>query len=234
MHSRRLAAIYDRHWRPAFMTAAIGSRLDPEREAARIERWLAPARGGDVIDLSCGPGLIGRRLARSGGFRRVFGADLSGAMLDVCARECAREAAPMVLVRADVGRLPFASGSIAGIHAGAALHMWPDPAAAVAEAGRVLAPGGVFVASTFIHRHAGPGRALASLAMATLERRMAVRVFELSELRGYCHDAGLADVDARPRGNWVWLRAVRSDAPAIRAPGCRSRPDSASWGTVPG
>ena len=53
-------------------------------------------------------------------------------------------------MRADAGRLPFPTGSVAAIHAGAALHCWPDPAAALAEISRVLAPGGVFVASTFL------------------------------------------------------------------------------------
>ena len=35
------------------------------------------------------------------------------------------------LLRADAGRLPFATGSVAAIHAGAAIHCWPDPMAAV-------------------------------------------------------------------------------------------------------
>jgi SAM-dependent methyltransferase len=36
------------------------------------------------------------------------------------------------------------------VHAGAAMHCWPSPSAAVAEISRVLKPGGVFVASTFL------------------------------------------------------------------------------------
>ncbi len=34
---------------------------------------------------------------------------------------------PLMLLRADVGRLPFATGSVAALHAGAAIHCWPDP-----------------------------------------------------------------------------------------------------------
>lgn len=33
----------------------------------------------------------------------------------------------MVLLRADVGRLPFPTGSVAAMHAGAAIHCWPNP-----------------------------------------------------------------------------------------------------------
>jgi hypothetical protein len=57
---------------------------------------------------------------------------------------------PIVAVRADVGRLPFATGSVDAIHAGAAIHCWPNPQAAMAEISRVLKPGGIFVASTFL------------------------------------------------------------------------------------
>jgi hypothetical protein len=37
----------------------------------------------------------------------------------------------IALVRADVARLPFATGSVDAVHAGAAIHCWPSPAAGV-------------------------------------------------------------------------------------------------------
>ena len=37
----------------------------------------------------------------------------------------------LALVRADVSRLPFSSGSVDAVHAGAALHCWPSPSNAV-------------------------------------------------------------------------------------------------------
>ena len=37
----------------------------------------------------------------------------------------------IALVRADVSRLPFASGSVDAVHAGAALHCWSSPSNAV-------------------------------------------------------------------------------------------------------
>ncbi|GJY30662.1 uncharacterized methyltransferase, chloroplastic [Tanacetum coccineum] len=56
----------------------------------------------------------------------------------------------LALVRADVSRLPFASGSIDAVHAGAALHCWPSPSNAIAEINRILRSGGVFVGTTFL------------------------------------------------------------------------------------
>lgn len=37
----------------------------------------------------------------------------------------------LILVRADISRLPFESSSLDAVHAGAALHCWPSPSAAV-------------------------------------------------------------------------------------------------------
>ena len=37
----------------------------------------------------------------------------------------------LALVRADVSRLPFSTGSVDAVHAGAALHCWPSPSNAV-------------------------------------------------------------------------------------------------------
>jgi len=39
----------------------------------------------------------------------------------------------LALVRADVSRLPFESGSVDAVHAGAALHCWPSPSNAVSN-----------------------------------------------------------------------------------------------------
>ncbi|KAM0040077.1 putative methyltransferase type 11, S-adenosyl-L-methionine-dependent methyltransferase [Helianthus debilis subsp. tardiflorus] len=62
----------------------------------------------------------------------------------------AKHISRLILVRADIARLPFASSSIDVVHAGAALHCWPSPSAGVAEISRILRPGGVFVATTYI------------------------------------------------------------------------------------
>lgn len=39
----------------------------------------------------------------------------------------------LVLIRADIARLPFASSSVDAVHAGAALHCWPSPSSAVSS-----------------------------------------------------------------------------------------------------
>jgi len=46
---------------------------------------------------------------------------------------CWRMCRNLGLIRADVSRLPFASGSVDAVHAGAAMHCWPSPSNAVSD-----------------------------------------------------------------------------------------------------
>jgi len=211
MHSRALARIYERLWRPFFVAVASGGGIDYASELAQILAWLQPARGGAIVDLSCGPGFTGRQLAASGEFSRVLGLDWSIAML----QRALIEAPELPLLRADVARLPFKHASLAGAHAGAALHMWPEPEVAIAELARVLRPGGVLVASTFAHR--GPGSSAFANSFspprpltAAFQALASARVFELEELRGMCRAHGLQAFTAERRGALVMFSATRA------------------------
>jgi ubiquinone/menaquinone biosynthesis C-methylase UbiE len=59
---------------------------------------------------------------------------------------------------------------VAALHAGAAIHCWPNPQAALAEISRVLRPGGVFVASTFLNAVAPLGQLLGDELVAPLSQ----------------------------------------------------------------
>ena len=96
-----------------------------------------------------------------------------------------------VLIRADVGRLPFATGSVAGLHAGAALHCWPNPAAAFAEISRVLAPGGVFVASTFLSATAPLGEVVGDALVRPLAQVRSLGGVAVRQGRQCCGDLPL-------------------------------------------
>ncbi len=202
MHSRILAQVYQRYWRPLFIAVAGGGPHDLGEELALIDDALRPLPGeppGTALDLSCGPGHAALHLHGSAVFDRVVGLDWSQAMLNqlrATLRE--RDIGDLPLVRADVARLPFASGSIAAVHAGAALHLWPDPAAAAAEIGRVLRPGGGFVASTFAHQKNPISRSLE--ALISLSK---VRVFYEEELLGLFRAHGIDDLQTFRRGSLI-------------------------------
>jgi ubiquinone/menaquinone biosynthesis C-methylase UbiE len=97
------------------------------QEFKEVVSFFAPrqAPGSVVLDLSCGSGLMTRRLVKSGLYSRVLAADLSPSMLGETALRFDREGlARPTLVRADASKLPLRSENVDGVHAGAALHCW--------------------------------------------------------------------------------------------------------------
>lgn len=146
-----ISFLYERGWRQNFVW---GGFPGPEKEFEMMKDYLKPVLGGNILDASCGSGLFSRLFAKSGLFSLVAALDYSENMLKQCYEFIKQEEnfpkENLILVRADIARLPFVSGSLDAVHAGAAIHCWPSPSAAVAEVSRVLRPGGVFVATTYI------------------------------------------------------------------------------------
>jgi demethylmenaquinone methyltransferase/2-methoxy-6-polyprenyl-1,4-benzoquinol methylase len=109
-----------------------------------FDRWwrrrTAQAVGlpaGPVLDLGCGTGRLGERLARRS---TVIGVDLSHAML-LAARHRARPA--IHLVEGSAFRLPFADATFGGAVSGFVLRNLDDLSSAFAELARVLRGGAV-------------------------------------------------------------------------------------------
>jgi SAM-dependent methyltransferase len=98
-----------------------------------------------ILDIGCGEGAL--RAALPARLRsRVVGLDASRTMLG---------AHPPPVVQADATALPFPPEVFGAAVAVNVLDHLPDPTVAIAEAGRVLAPGGWFVAAT-ASRHDAP------------------------------------------------------------------------------
>ncbi|KAL4278830.1 hypothetical protein GQ457_03G029800 [Hibiscus cannabinus] len=146
-----ISFLYERGWRQNFVFSGFPG---PEKEFDMAKNYLKPVLGGNIVDASCGSGMFTRLFAKSGLFSHVIAVDYSENMLRQCYEFIEEEnnfpKEKVTLVRADISRLPFESSSVDAVHAGAALHCWPSPSIAVAEISRVLQPGGVFVATTYI------------------------------------------------------------------------------------
>jgi ubiquinone/menaquinone biosynthesis C-methylase UbiE len=177
MQSGWLARAYEDWWRPVLF--GLSTRFGAPSsggEAREVLRRIEDCRG-PWLDVSCGPGTLLRHLAKAPGSRRVYGLDLSRAML-----ERARIAAPAAtLVRGDAAELPFEDGAFGAVTSLAALDLYPDPARAVAEAARVLASGGRWVCSSFVRTGKASRVALAS----------GVRTPSLDEIAAWAARAGL-------------------------------------------
>ena len=96
--------------------------------------------GGPVLEVGVGTGRISAPLADR---HRIVGVDLSREMLRVLA---AKESGVRP-IEADAVRLPFGSATFGAVIACHVLHLVPDWRRAVDEVGRVLAPGGLLLAT---------------------------------------------------------------------------------------
>jgi 2-polyprenyl-6-hydroxyphenyl methylase / 3-demethylubiquinone-9 3-methyltransferase len=123
-------------WRPEGLFAML------HWLAAARARLVPPAgRAGEVlVDLGCGGGLLAPHLAGKG-YRHV-GVDLVASALDQAG------AHGVVPVRGDATRLPLRDGCAAVVSAGELLEHVVDLRAAIAEACRILRPGGLLVLDT--------------------------------------------------------------------------------------
>jgi len=103
--------------------------------------------GRDVVEIGCGSAPCSRWLAGRGA--RPVAVDLSAGMLRVGAEAMVAAGEPRVpLVQADARRLPFADDSFdLAFSAFGAIPFVADPETVMAEAARVLRPGGRFVFS---------------------------------------------------------------------------------------
>ena len=116
-----------------------------KRREARLALEVQP--GDRVLEIACGTGLNFPHLRQLIGERgRVVGVDLTPAMLDLARQAIARRGWQNVAVReADAAQLPFADAAFEKVFCAFALNIIPEYEQAVAEARRVLVPGGRFV-----------------------------------------------------------------------------------------
>jgi SAM-dependent methyltransferase len=114
-----------------------------ELVADRIEAAVGPGRR-PLLELGVGTGRIALPLHRRG--RLVVGVDLSLPMMDrFRAKAAALGLPPPAVLRADATRLPLRDRSVGAVLEVHVLHLVPAWREALAEAVRVLAPGGVFL-----------------------------------------------------------------------------------------
>ncbi len=115
-----------------------------EEMYTRIRRTIAGKR---TLELCTGTGLIAKHVASAA--QEMIATDFAENMLAQ-----ARKGGCPANLRfqwADATALPFEDDSFDAVLISNALHVIPDPARALAEARRVLRPGGVLIAPNFVH-----------------------------------------------------------------------------------
>lgn len=184
------------------------------RPAARLVVDLAELLPGDrVVDVGCGPGNAVRLAATAGA--RATGVDPSAEMLRV-ARAATRGRDDVRWIWGSAEDIPLADACTSVVWTVASVHHWTDVVAGLAEAHRVLEPGGRLLA---IERRVDPGaRGLASHGWTARQTQ---------KFAALCRDAGFTDVSTTERDygrrraavvQAVRPRAGRSDRSAADDP----------------
>lgn len=125
-------------------------QYDDDMEAVFLGRPLAdllrPVPGALVLDIATGTGRLPLALFEQPAFRgRVIGVDASRPMLEIAVSKLRGNEHRLMLLWRDASSLPFASGTFDAVTVLEMLEFTPDPAAQLAEAVRVLRPGGLLV-----------------------------------------------------------------------------------------
>ena len=184
-------------------------------ESGVTSRWRDPVQreslealqlGADdrLLDVGCGTGAASRSAASVAA--SVVGIDLSPEMI----RQAQRLAGGFANVHfeiADSEHLPFEDGAFTAVLCSNSFHHYPDPARAVLEMTRVLAPGGRIVIGD-----ACSDRAAARVADMFLRRFEPghVRLYRSDELGSFVRDAGLSRVGLKrlSDGGFAIVRGV--------------------------
>ncbi len=155
--------------------------VDEEEVEAAVARHLPPGEIGDLLDIGTGTGrlleVLGPRV------HSALGVDLSLEMLAVARVNLERAGLRHCSIRrADMYQLPLPGASFDAVVIHQVLHYADRPAQAVAEAARVLRPGGTMVIVDFAPHE------LEYLRADHAHRRLG---FAPAEITDWCRDAGL-------------------------------------------
>ena len=225
----QVAFAYERGWRDSFKRAGFPGPDEETRLA--MDALGDAARGGVIVDASCGSGLFSRRFLKTKAYAGVVALDYSDSMLRQAKQYMEDEnllgGGDVCFVRADIARLPFPESSVDGVHAGAAIHCWPDSTTAVAEIARVLKPGATFCGTTFMNpqipffgedEQAIFDNALRGFS-GTANAARGFRWWSKRELRDLCAECGLVDFKCEIRNQFIFFSAKkRSDADTSEEP----------------
>jgi SAM-dependent methyltransferase len=125
---------------------------------ARLTSQLTLRPDARVLDLGCGPGVSTFELARRLPSAHLVGVDIAPRMLSQARRR--RRTERIEWLQADAARLPLAEASVDACTGHSFLYLVNDRSAVLAEARRVLRPGGQLVLMEPNARHASPIRVL--------------------------------------------------------------------------
>jgi len=206
----RMAHIYEsKLWYPIVLNVYGGFQSPSLAQLIGTVSQKVQSTKGRVLDIACGPGTYGRRIASPS--KEVFGIDVSMGMLRQGAAYVAGEGtANMHFARARVEALPFEDGVFNAVLCCGSLHIFADTVTALREMARVVKPSAILSVFTFA---AGRGGILKFARVREWSRtNHGLHVFELSEMEQYLTASGFRDFQPELSGSTLTFSACKQAA----------------------
>jgi len=207
----KMARIYEtKLWYPIVLAVYGGFRsISLAGLIATVSRNVGTAQG-RVLDVACGPGTYGRRIASPS--REVFGIDVSRGMLRQGAAYSAREGVTNIhFARARAETLPFPPEFFDAVVCCGSLHLFADTAIVLREIARVMKPGAVL--SVFTFTRGDTGILKYRRVREWLSSKHGLHVFELSDLERLLDGAGFERFEPKVSGSILTFSARRKEQP---------------------
>lgn len=130
-HYDSLAADYDSRW-PDYVGGSVSETL------CRLDLQASDR----LLDIGCGTGVLLEAVRRHQPDAVLAGIDISPGMIEMARKKLGSDAE---LTVADVEWMPFETASFDVVVSTSSFHYWPSPSIGLAEARRILRPGGRLV-----------------------------------------------------------------------------------------
>jgi len=206
----RMAGIYEtRLWYPIVLNVYGGFHSPSLAQLISTVSQKVQSAKGRVLDIACGPGTFGRRIASPS--KEVFGIDVSRGMLRQGAAYAAKEGISNVhFARARVEALPFEDGLFDATLCCGSLHLFGDTVMALREMARVMKPGAILAVFTFT---AGSGGILKFRRVRERSlRNHGLHVFGLSEMEQHLTASGFKDFQPEVSGSILTFSARKQES----------------------
>jgi SAM-dependent methyltransferase len=198
----------DRSARDSWAQEAItwGHWSLPESEV----RMLPDVTGKDVIELGCGTAYFSAWLKKAGA-GRVVGLDVTPAQLETARRLDEEFGLGLELIEANAEDVPLPDASFDVVHSEFGASIWCDPALWIAEAARLLRPGGelVFLRGSTLNVLCQPDEGVMSERLARPQKDLYRLEWDDEEGAGVEFHPGFADMFRILRDNGFELLDFR-------------------------
>ena len=193
------------HWLTPLYDPLVALTCRDETVKKRLVEAAALRPGQRVLDLGCGTGTLALRAKGACSGIEVSGVDADPAMLSTATAKAKRRGLEVAFAHGFAQALPFADGSFDRVVTSLFFHhLSPDAkAAALREAGRVLAPGGELHVADW-GRPAGPLMRLLFLGIRFLDGFPNTAAHARGELPGLIASHGFGDVCVAERFSTVF------------------------------